>query len=259
MDFIYTFALKLAYPTSLCAILLLLAVVFHKRPRLSRGCAWAALAILLVCGNGWVVQGLVTSLERQHQPLPTIPSADCILVLSGGLKTKIPPRPTIEVGEAGDRLLYAARLYREGKSRRVVCTGDKSPGSAVLRPIAEDMAEFLQFLGVPVESILVEKGSQNTHQHALNLAPLFQERGIKRVLLVTSAAHMPRSLGVFRHSCPGIEFIPAPTDFQVTEPLPGPWYRFLVLLVPTPSRFVEFSEAMHEWGGIAYYRLRGWM
>jgi uncharacterized SAM-binding protein YcdF (DUF218 family) len=71
--------------------------------------------------------------------------------------------------------------------------------------------------------------------------------------------HMPRSVGVFRHLCHGIEFIPAPTDFRITEEISQPWYRHLVALVPTPANLTQFSETMHEYVGMAWYRMRGWM
>lgn len=258
MDFLYSFILKLAYPTSLCALLLLMAAAFRKRARWSRACFWMALGILMVCGNGWVVDLVVRRLEVQYLPSDPVPRADCILVLSGGLKAKEPPRPTIEVGEAGDRLLYAAHLYRQGHAPQIVCTGEKGKGSIVARPIAEDMAEFLNNLGVPKEAVILEKASQNTHEHAANLAPLFEEKKIKQVLLVTSALHMPRSVSVFRHDHPTITFIPAPTDFQCTVKLPRPWYHHLLAFIPTPSKLALFSEAMHEWVGLLYYKCRGW-
>jgi len=71
--------------------------------------------------------------------------------------------------------------------------------------------------------------------------------------------HMPRSLGVFKRSCPDVVFIPAPTDFRVTERIPAPWYRQLTALVPTPAHLLLFSEAMHEYLGLAYYRMKGWI
>ena len=101
--------------------------------------------------------------------------------------------------------------------------------------------------------------SSDTYQHSINLKTIFQERKIQRVLLVTSAMHMPRSLGVFRKQCPGIEFIPAPTDFRSTERIPMPWYRHLVALIPTPRNLLSFSEVIHEYLGMVYYKMRGWM
>jgi uncharacterized SAM-binding protein YcdF (DUF218 family) len=101
--------------------------------------------------------------------------------------------------------------------------------------------------------------SGSTHQHGTNLRALLEERNFRRVLLVTSAMHMPRAVGVFKKECAGIEFIPAPTDFRITDPIPAPWYQRLKAVVPTPSNLLLFSEAMHEYLGIAFYKLRGWM
>jgi uncharacterized SAM-binding protein YcdF (DUF218 family) len=141
----------------------------------------------------------------------------------------------------------------------VLCTSGVATGGLALRPPSEDMAELIEFFGVPRASILLETASGNTREHARNLAPVFQQRGFKRILLVTSAMHMPRSMGVFRKYCPEVEFIAAPTDFRVTKRLPAPWYRELTGLIPTPNQFLGFSEAAHEYLGIAYYRFRGWM
>jgi uncharacterized SAM-binding protein YcdF (DUF218 family) len=120
------------------------------------------------------------------------------------------------------------------------------------------MAEFLQMLSVPAEVIIKETRARNTREHARNLQALFPERGFRRVLLVTSAMHMPRSMGVFRRLCPGIEFIPALTDFRVVKST-GAWYTQVFAPIPTPHQLMNFSEAMHEYLGIAYYGVRGWM
>ena len=120
------------------------------------------------------------------------------------------------------------------------------------------MAEFLERLGVPKQSMVLETKAENTHDHGVYLQPVLRDRGLKRILLVTSAMHMPRALGVFVRSCPGIEFVPAPTDFQMTD-LAVPWYRQLGYLVPTPHNLLGFSEVAHEYLGIAYYKARGWM
>ncbi|NOS71958.1 MAG: YdcF family protein [Verrucomicrobia bacterium] len=260
MSFLYSISLKLLYPTSLCVLLLLAAAVFRKRQKLRRICFSLAILILLVCGNGWVVKYSTRYLESQYPPLPSGSSvaADCILVLGGGTSDKIPPRPTVEVGEAGDRVLYAAHLFKAGRAQRILCTSGIATGGIGPRPAADNMAELLQDLGVPESAIVRETASRNTHEHGENLLALLQQKGFKRIILVTSAAHMPRSMGVFKKSCPGIEIIPAPTDFRIVE-LDLPWYRELVNLIPTPGNLVQFSETMHEYLGMAYYRLRGWL
>jgi uncharacterized SAM-binding protein YcdF (DUF218 family) len=259
MSFLYSVLLKLLYPTSLCLIFLVVAVVFRNRKRVNQAFSGLAIAILLVCGNGWVIGSLTRHLEWKYLPKGPLPEADCILVLSGGILGKIPPRPTVEVADAGDRVLYGATLFRQKKAPRIICTGNVATGGVAHRAASEDMAEFLEGLGVGKEAIITETKSEDTHQHAGNLKPLFREQGIKRVLLVTSAVHMPRSMGTFRKLCPDVEFIPAPTDFHATEHVSAPWYHALNALLPTPRHLVDFSEVMHEYVGMAYYKIRGWM
>ena len=258
MSFLYSIFLKLLYPTSLAVLLLLGSAALRNRKRASQVLFWLAISILMICGNGVIWRGPVKHLERQYLPAGPLPKADAILILGGGLEWKLPPRPTIEVSEAGDRLLYGAYLYRNGLAPLVICTGGVATGGIAPRAAAEEMEEFLSGLGLPKDRILKEGGSGDTHEHAVNLGPIFKERGIRHVLLVTTAMHMPRSVGVFRKLCPGMEFVPAPTDFRVVDQ-ELPWYRELAGLIPTPSHFVGFSEMMHEYLGIAYYKLRGWM
>ena len=120
------------------------------------------------------------------------------------------------------------------------------------------MTELLEDLGVPQRAIVRENASRNTHDHGKNLAPLLQKEGIKRVLLVTSALHMPRSVAVFKRACPDVTFIPAPTDFRVVD-APVPWYREILNLLPTPGSYLQFSETMHEYLGLPWYWVRGWI
>src|SRR5688572_22559843 len=177
MSFLHALFLKLLYPTSLSLFFLGLTVMLRKRKGQSRACFSIAVMILLVCGNGWLVGALIKHLEWKNLPPNPVPRADAILVLSGGLFARIPPRPTAEVADAGDRLLYGAHLFRQGKAPYLVCTGNVATGGVAPRPAAEEMAEFLQLLGVESRDIITETKSQNTHEHAQNLAPIFQARG----------------------------------------------------------------------------------
>ena len=79
MSFLYSLLLKLLYPTSLCLVLLVAAVVFRKRRTLCRACFGLAVAILLVCGNGWLVGALTKNLEWRYLPPNPVPEADAIL------------------------------------------------------------------------------------------------------------------------------------------------------------------------------------
>ncbi len=259
MDFLYNILLKLLYPTSLAVVFLLGSALFRNRKIVHRIFFWTGLAFLLVCGNGRVSGWMIKRLESQYPPSDPVPMADCIVVLSGGTVSKVPPRPSIEINRGGNRVLYAARLYRDGKAPLVVCTGGLATAGPDPRAYADDMAELLEFFGVPKSAILTERKAENTHEHAQNLEELLEQKKLKRILLVTSAIHMPRSIAVFKRLCPGREFIPAPTDFRVTVGFPKPWYHRLVGFIPTPKNFDDFSEASHEYLGMLYYQMKGWL
>lgn len=257
--YLYSVFLSLLQPVALTVLLILAAAAFRRRAVVCHLLLASALLVLLVAGNGRVTDAFARRLESRHPAPEPIPQADCIVVLGGGTGAAIPPRATVEVGEAGDRVLFAGHLFRQEKAPIVICTSGVATGGLARRPPAEDMAELLVAIGVPEDAILLETESGNTREHAVHLAPLLRERGFKRAILVTSALHMPRAVGVFKRYCPDLEWIPAPTDHRVVEDLePLPWYREARAFVPTPGRLQLFTETVHEYLGMAYYRLRGW-
>jgi uncharacterized SAM-binding protein YcdF (DUF218 family) len=259
LAFLYNVLLTCLTPTTPVVLLLLAALVLRRRVAAARFSVACALAVLLVCGNGWVVDAMVRGLESANPPVSPSSTADAIIILSGGTVPRVYPRTTVEVTDAGDRVLYGAELYRQHRAPRVIVTGDVGTGGVAPRPAADDMAEFLEHLGVPPSTVLAERQALNTHDHAVNLCPTLTRQQVHRVLIVTSAMHMPRSLGVFRRSCPSLEYIPAPTDFHAVDEAPGAWYRHITRVIPTPRALEDFSDAAHEYVGIVYYRARGWV
>jgi uncharacterized SAM-binding protein YcdF (DUF218 family) len=256
--FLYSALLTLLDPVTIVLLLLIAAALSRRRWWLRPAAVIIALLVMLTCGNRWVIGGMLQALEWESLPPDPMPTADAIVVLSGGTLARVRPRDTIEVSDAGDRVLYAGALFRRGQAPMVIVTGDTAIGGVASRPAADDMAELLQTVGVPESSIVLERKAQNTHDHAVNVCPMLEARQVRHVLLVTSALHMRRALGVFRHACGTIRYTPAPTDFRVIEPLPRPWYHRLMTVVPTSRTLADFSDAAHEHVGLVYYRLRGW-
>jgi uncharacterized SAM-binding protein YcdF (DUF218 family) len=91
---------------------------------------------------------------------------------------------------------------------------------------------------------------------------MLKEKGISRVILVTSALHMPRSVALFEKQ--GIQVIPAPADFTITV---DNWRQLsqnnlaglIVDLLPNTSNLSLTSNALKEYLGWLAYRLRGWL
>lgn len=250
------------YPLGLVCLLMVVALVmWWRHSRWMPLPVVLALLVLLLTGNSWVANSLVKSLEWQHLPPNPVPTADAIVILGGATRSAFPPRPGVDLSERGDRIFYGAQLYREGKAPLVIPSGGRISWRGSGPSESADMAEILNVLGVPPTAILQDPTSLNTHQNAVNVQRIMKERGLRRILLVTSAMHMPRSLRIFQRL--GIDAIPAPTDFLVTqqeleEPNNSPQAAILSL-VPDTDRLDLTTQALKEYLGMVVYRLRGWL
>ncbi len=222
-----------------------------------------ALVVLLLASNGVVSDRLMRSLEWQYLPLDPVPEAEAIVLLGGATKRADPPRPGVDLGEEGDRVLYAAELYKAGKAPLLLVSG----GSWDNLPPAEatDMAAVLiGRLGVPRSALVLEARSLNTYENALYTKTILERLGIKKVLLVTSAVHMPRSMLIFRKQ--GIDAIAAPTDYQIAisqntaaRPPRARLLGFTNNLLPDAGNMARTTRALKEYVGLVVYRLRGWL
>jgi uncharacterized SAM-binding protein YcdF (DUF218 family) len=224
-----------------------------------------ALATLWLGSNQLVSMTLLRSLEWKHLPDPgsPVPEAEVIVVLGGGVRPQSYPRLTSEINEGGDRLLYAAHLYRQGAAPRILVSGGNAPivGPAVV-PEADSMGDILASIGVPREAIMLESSSANTYENAVETHAILESQGISRIILITSASHMPRAYAVFAKT--GLDITPAPTDFLVTQ---EDWAYYtqpglvvqLFNLLPTADNLSGTTRALKEYVGIAMYRLRGWL
>ncbi len=251
------------YPLGLSCLLLIVAGItlwFSRR--------WTAILIslafliLIASGNSWVSETLVKSLEWQNIPPSELPSAEAIIVLGGATKPPIPPRPWVDVSEAGDRILHGSRLYLQQKAPVLILSGGRIRWKDGGPSESEDMAEIAKAMGVPETAILQDPTSLNTYENAVNVRKILEEKQITgKVLLVTSAIHMPRSRLIFKRQ--GIDVVPAPTDFIVSEydtKYGAAGIEALILnLIPDASHLQQFTAGMKEYIGMIVYRLKGWI
>lgn len=188
--------------------------------------------------SDWVRAGL----ERRHPPVAVeaLPAVDAIVVLGGAMEAARPPeRLYPELGAAADRVWHAARLFRAGKAPLILASGGNLPWSGIDRPEAAAMGEWLQEFGVPASAIVLEPNSRTTRENRDNSLPILHALGAHRILLVTSALHMPRALALFADT--DLEVIAAPTDVEVTEK-PGHPLRWL----PDAQALADSSRAFKE-------------
>ena len=229
--FLSKFVPLLVYPLGLGIILVAAALLLRRRKRLQTGLLAAALLILVLGSNRWVSYTLARSLEWQYLPPDPVPAGDVIVILGGGTESAQYPRSAVEVNSAGDRVLHAARLYHQGAAPTILVSGGNIVwlGGRTMTP-AQEMTDLLKLMGVPESAIWQQPASQNTQEDAEYSAAMLKEKGVQRVLLVTSAMHMPRAVILFHHM--GIDVIPAPTDYTVTQ---AGWDN---LFSPEPQSFL---------------------
>ena len=179
-----------------------------------------------------------------------MPEADAIVLMGGGVFGTT-NYPYANLSEGADRAWHAARLWKAGKAPIII-------PSNVGAELAD--VKLLVDLGVPRESVILENKAVNTEENAKFVRRLLNEqlkvkdgrRNIK-VLLVTSAIHMRRSLYMFEKYAPDIKVIPAATDYQALpyKDNPTPWQ----MLVPSIGAFGGSNALVHEYIGYWGYRV----
>jgi uncharacterized SAM-binding protein YcdF (DUF218 family) len=249
------------YPLGLIALLILLALLFARRRRLQKAVLILALVLLWLAGNRWVAMGLARALEWRYLPPNPVPQAEVMVVLGGGTETPDPPRSIVEVNGSGDRLLYAVWLYQQGKAQHILLSGGALDWTVVNTSPAQDMSTLMQMLGVPEQAIWLQQDSRNTYEDAVNCARILREKGINRVLLVTSAWHMPRAVKLFQAQ--ELDVIPLPTDYNVTQ---ADWERlwgsdpraWILGALPSIDHMALTTKMLKEYIGMLTYSIRGW-
>jgi len=261
--FLSKFLPLLIYPLGLAALCLVLALILRRRRSWQTTLLVVAFAVIWLGGNRFVTMALVSSLERQNLPPAHLPDKSVVVVLGGGTKAGVAPRPIDEVSEAGDRVIYAAWLYKQGKAAHLLLSGGNAPWSNLAQtpPEAAVMASLLEIMGVPKAALWLESNSRNTEENAVECRKILDRAGIHSIILVTSALHMPRAMRLFTQQ--GLQVIPAPTDFMVTD---DDWAYYtqpsvevqLMNLLPSADDLQLTSRAMKEQLGALFYQLRGW-
>jgi uncharacterized SAM-binding protein YcdF (DUF218 family) len=223
--------------------------------------AWVALGCVVAGSVAEAVRLPARLLAGQERPYlrqtgAPIEPADAVLVLGGSAHASANSILGLEFSDAADRIMTGLALVRRGRGRVLVLSGG---GRSTLHRTgvpaevqrARDWISSWDLAPVPIE---VLDWCLDTHEEALRHASLARKNGWKRVILVTSAWHMRRSVAAFRKA--GIvEVVPVACDFRGTSSLSEA--RELPF-VPCTKSLVLLDLWAEETLGYAYYRLRSW-
>lgn len=236
-------------------VLVCLAIVVGAVLRQRR---WSiAAAVLLLVSSLPIVadrlfawsQSAVIDRSSAGAPQSALPSAEAIVV-SGGAMTYVRPDgvPIAEWGGAVDRLFGGIALAQEGRAPRLIFSGGSWIGQEGLPSEGAIARQFAIGAGVPADRVEVSPQVLNTQQEAEVIRPMFTSVR-PRIVLVTSAFHMPRAVVTFESA--GFEVIAHPVDFRapVRRTVLTDW-------LPKPEALEKTDIVIRELIGRAFYRAR---
>jgi len=192
---------------------LVMARMLPARPALGLRIAGAGALGLALLAFTPLPNAMMALLERRFPPITSDTEIAGVVLLGGGLASHMTPWGYMpDLGEAADRAREAARLARLFPRARVLV----SAGLVAPRPgepaEATELATLLTEMGVARARIEIESASRTTGENATLSFRLAQPAPGETWALVTSASHMPRAVGTFRHA--GFSVVAAPTDWR---------------------------------------------
>jgi len=213
-----------------------------KRPAL------LGLAILLLASQPFVGRLLIRAAEggAERPAVTSLPEVDAVVVLSAGRGTAPGPDRANEWNDA-NRFFGGVELYKAGKAPLLVFTAAERDAAG--RSEGDVLAAVAGTLGVPDDAMLITGDVLNTADEAKETMATLTAKGIasKRILLVTSAFHMPRAREVFTRA--GFQVVPFPVNFAFSADRQLSALDFF----PSVGALSQTHTALREFYGRAFY------
>lgn len=237
------------FPIPLCLEFLFVGLFllwFTRRQRTGKVLITCGALLLVGLSNTFTSDALLHPLEHHYPPLivahmgPVAPEVTFIAVLGG--RADDDPNVPITSHISPDlmvRLIEGVFLHRQFPGSKLILSGNDAS--------AKGMAKMAEALGVNAEDILRLAEPLDTEEEGQQLAPIV---GSHRFILVTSASHMPRAMGLFRKR--GLQPIAAPTDYLAPRH-PPEWGD----IFPDAYNLFKSEVAFYEYLGLAWETLRG--
>jgi uncharacterized SAM-binding protein YcdF (DUF218 family) len=231
------------YPFTWVVVLLALVAVLSVLPGSPRRSWWlrylsaSTLLLMFVFGTPLIARMLLGHLEGQYPPFDksTTERFDAIVVLGGGAVGKGTLRPSDQLaGLSLERTICGADLFAQGVAPRLIVTGGDAMVFGHGPKEAAEMKRLALRLGVPEDAIVLEDRSRTTYENAVGVKRIL---GQASILLVTSASHVPRAVGLFRKQ--GLETTASPCGYLAKD---RPWSGW----DPDPFDLIPEIEALRK-------------
>lgn len=258
---LYKFAKYVVYPFTWLFVLLALLTglaVFPASPRRLRWVRILAVSTVLLVfllGNPLVSGALLGLIEEQYPPFDrtTTKRFDAIVVLGGGVASKGTLRPSDQLSDLSmERTICGAELFAQGFAPRLLFTGGDATIFGHGPKESVEMKRLALRLGVPDKAIIVEDRARTTYENAVEVKGIL---GRASILLVTSASHVPRAVGLFRKQ--GLETTPSPCGYRVKDRPGEGWDVNPFDLLPEVGDLRKSTTAIDEIVGTIVYWASG--
>ena len=219
---------------------------------LGRKLVIAAVLLLVICGLSPL--GQPCSIRWSSAFRHGMPDAARLMASSCSVDRSMPDisaaHGTPVVRGAPDRIIAAAALAQRYPNARVVFSGGSANLVSNDAREADFAGEIFESLGIDKSRLTMERQSRNTQENAEFSKALVAPKDGERWLLVTSAFHMPRSVGLFRKA--GFAVEPYPVDWRV-----GGRGDLMTFSNVAAEGLGRTDLAMREWIGLIAYRATG--
>lgn len=239
-------------PLGLVLLALLLATAgFLYRPRRLARRLVVALTLAFVAACVLPIGDLmILPLENRFQKPDRLPATlDGIIVLGGAEETAMSGlRGEPILNGSAERLFAAVDLARRFPEAQVVFSGGLGDSWDGIPPQSDIFRDVMLMAGVPEERLVLEGQARNTDENVLLLKQIVQPQAGQHWVVVTSAFHMPRSMGLFAKA--GWKVAPWPADYRGLPPE-------LLPRTDLGEQVEVLAFALHEWIGLFAYWATG--
>lgn len=248
---------QLFMPIPMTLLLLLLALwLWRRRPRLAKGLIVCSMAWLLFLSSSFGSYWLLWPLEHQYSVRTAAPKhASVVLVLGSGHDDALAGEARHKLSATAlARLTEGLAQVKKAASNDCLLVVSGWTGGLNSTPLAEQMRDAAVAMGANPERILALSDARDTVEEALALRQAFGASatdmgddavGGRQLVLVTSAAHMPRAMKIFKMA--GMEPVAAPTDFLARR---DHWWRL------STDNLDGSAKAIHEYLGMTWLSIR---
>jgi len=236
----------LVYPITIITTLLIWALITRKRLPILM-----ALVLLVTTSCPIVSHQMVAYLEGQERKksIDDITVADSIVVLSGMIGLIITKEKIAYEWADPDRFFGGIELIKSGKAKNIIFTGAILPWQKALNTEGQILAKFARDFGVPDSQIIITKDIENTQDEAKAVREILTKNNTNKIILVTSAFHMPRAANLFRKEGIDVQTFPVDYKSRVSNITPMDF-------LPSADAFNMFQFTLRELIGRVYYNFK---